>query len=175
MNITKTFSIYNLVSLITVLTLAACGGSFNDKVGEVLNESKIISVSIDPNPAPKPVGSEPTPILLKVKVNSTSVLDVITVNVKNPANSGQYSMLAFPRPCLSIGACGVTTYEIQCSSYNAVNSDSLRTLSCGGFKSAVTLPPGTHPMLIEIRDYEAIYFGFRKSIHDSTTVNFVIQ
>lgn len=175
MHIHKSFSIYNLASLIAVFMLSACGGSVSDKVGEILNESKIISVSVDPNPVPQPIGSTPTPILLKVKVDAKSVFDVITVNLKNPANSGQYSLLAYPSPCMSSNkSCGVTTYEIQCLSTNAANNNALRTLSCGDMKLAVTLPPGTHPMLIEMRHLD-ILMGLSKYVDDSTTVNLVVQ
>ena len=175
MHIHKSFSIYKLASLIAVFMLSACGGSVSDKVGEILNESKILSVSIDPSPAPKPIGNTPTPISLKVKVDAKSSFDVITVNLKNPANSGQYSMLAYPNPCIPSGrSCGVTTYEIQCLSSNAANNNSLRTLSCGDMKLAVTLPPGSHPMLIEIRHID-ILLGLSKHVDDFTTVNLVIQ
>ena len=175
MNITKIFSTYNLVALITVAMLSACGGSFNDKVDEVFNESKIISVNVDPNPAPQPVGNTPTPITLRVKVDSKSTLDAITVNVKDPSHSNQFSMLAYPRPCLQRAeACGVITYEIQCLSHNAASNNGLRTLSCGDVGRAVTLPPGTHPMLVEIR-HLGVVSVFTKFIDDSIIVNFVIQ
>ncbi len=175
MHIHKSFSPYSLASLIAVFMLSACGGRVNDKISEILDESKIISVSVNPNPVPQPIGSAPTPILLKVKVDVTSAFDVITVNLKDPANSGQYSMLAYPSPCApSNKSCGVMTYEIQCSSTKAVNNNDLRTLSCGDMKSAVTLPPGTHTMLIEIRHLD-IFLGFSKYVDDSTTVNLLIQ
>ncbi|MDO8180211.1 MAG: hypothetical protein Q7T62_18340 [Undibacterium sp.] len=174
MHIHKSFSIYNLASLIAVFMLSACGGSVSDKVGEILNESKIISVSINPNPLPQPIGNTPTPFSLKVKVDATSTFDVITVNLKDPANGGQYSLLAYPSPCSSNKACGMTTYEIQCLSFNAVNNNALRTISCGDMKLAVTLPPGTHPMLIEIRHLD-ILLGLSKHVDDSATVNLLIQ
>ncbi|WP_222612374.1 hypothetical protein [Undibacterium flavidum] len=155
--------------------LSACGGNFNDKLGEILNESKILSVNITPNPIPKPNVNTPTPFSIKVKVDITSVFDVITVNLKNPANSDQYSLLAYPSPCMtSSSACGVTTYEILCDSYIAENNSTLRTLSCGDMKRAVTLPPGTHPMLLEVRHLD-ILGGFSKFADDSTTVNLLIQ
>lgn len=174
MHFQKIFSIHNLASLIAVFMLSACGGSVSDKIGEILNESKILSASVDPSPAPKPIGSAPTPISLKVKVDVTSAFDVITVNLKDPANGGQYSLLAYPSPCSSNKACGLTTYEIQCSSFNAVNNNALRTISCGDMKLAVTLAPGTHPMLIEIRHLD-ILTGFSKHVDDSATVNLLIQ
>lgn len=175
MHIVKSFPRYKLVSLFALFILSACGGNVNEKIDEIFKKSKFLSVNVTPNPVAKPNINEPTPFSIKVNVDVTSVFHVITVNLKNPANSNQYSYVAFPSPCMpSTGACGVTTYEIQCNSYIAEKNNALRTISCGDMKLAVTLPPGTHPMLLEVRHLD-VFTGFTKYVDDSTTMNLHIQ
>lgn len=161
------------VSAASLSLLAGCPTTMD----ELLNKSRINSVTISPSPVSAPTSPDGSPFEISVASDSNGDWDMLIVSARNPHDGGKFTYLREAAPCpnrTTGGGCGSASISIQCYSINSTFHAGERTVNCGVGAATVDLPPGRHTMLVEIVRRDP--FGIRTPPpHDSVEATLNIQ
>ncbi len=151
------------------VVLGGCGKSLS----ELLDESQIYSVRVDPQPVPAPVGGSAVPFGVIVEFDSNRDGDDLRLWVPDPHDGGRLLEIGFVGACTngSGEACGSSSNRVECFSTQSTRYGGERELRCGS--GIVSVPPGTHRLRVEIQ--RCGFVTGCDSVHDSYELNFVLQ
>jgi hypothetical protein len=152
--------------LAAVMTLGGCGKSLD----ELLNQSQIHTVRVEPEPVPAPSPQGNVAFDVRVDFDSNTTQDVLRVWLRNPNDGGRYVEIGYWGTCSTAStACGNATERVPCfSAYGG----SVRELRCTGGQT-VNVAPGTHRLRVEIQSCGR--FSGCGPVHDSYELDFTLR
>ncbi len=156
------------------LMLSGCPNSLS----ELLNDSRLHSVSASPNPVPAPTSQSASAFNLNVSFDSNSDSDVLLVYVRDPHDRGNFRLLREATPCpnrSSGGNCGNGSVVIECNSYLSQFHSGERTVNCGVGANIVDLPPGNHTLRVEIIQHYSVVQGYASTPDDSYEITLAVR
>ena len=150
-----------LAALLAAAGVAGCGKSLD----ELLDLSRITSLSATPNPVPAPSGpGASTAFTLNVGIDANSG-SAVQVYAANPAQGGRFDLVGAVQGCDNANpSCGLRTLSIGCSSRSQPARAGQRYVSCPS--GGVELPTGSHRVRVLITDCDR--FGSCKATPDDT-------
>lgn len=130
--------------LLSLWGLTGCPSNMD----ELFDKSRILRVSVVPNPVPAPVSGRPTDIRLDIDFDSNTENDRLEIWIRHPELRGEWTRMTTEGACAGGGACGTGSRSMSCRVWLVDTRAGTRELDCG--TGSARMNPGTVRMRVDI-------------------------